>query len=385
MRNRFFQYIILFTVSLLPAFLAAQSVSNTIERMDAEMKSGVQSEEKTLWINGTDLTIEGMGWMEGVADYTRLPHKFESVVTSNVWSLSRHSSGISIRFLVSGTTFIEAKWTLTKNNYMAHMTPQATNGVDLYVKQNGKWVWAAIGKPNKDGLEQQTVVRKGFSADKTYECMLYLPLYTGVSSVALGFSEDANVTQAVKNKQKPLVFYGTSILHGCSASRAGMPFSSMLGRHFDMPVVNLGFSGNGLMENHFADILSEIPASVYIIDCLPNMARFSKDEITERTLTLVRKLRQFAPSVPIILVEDRTHTTANLTDVTVENLRRVGQKTAYDVLKTEMENIFYVEGNILLGDDTEATVDGSHPSDLGMYRYFTALIPAVEEALKISK
>ena len=33
-----------------------------------------------------------------------------------------------------------------------------------------------------------------------------------------------------------------------------------------------------------------------------------------------------------------------------------------------MEDLHYLEGEGLLGDDGEATVDGSHPTDLGMLR-----------------
>ena len=41
---------------------------------------------------------------------------------------------------------------------------------------------------------------------------------------------------------KPILFYGTSITHGASASRAGMTHVAQLGRLFDREVINLGFS-----------------------------------------------------------------------------------------------------------------------------------------------
>jgi hypothetical protein len=258
------------------------------------------------------------------------------------------------------------------------MTAQAVNGLDLYVKMNGQWVWTGVGKPTKDGVKQMTAIKSGFSKTRTYECMLYLPLYSGVSDVEIGFSPESTVAAAAPNPKKPLIIYGTSIVHGCSASRAGMPFPSMLGRHFDVPVINLGFSGNGLIEDHFGDILGEIDASVYIIDCLPNMASFTPKEITERTMALVRKLHRIRPSTPIVLVEDRTYAYAELVAPAV-NERRPALKTAYNTLTGEMKNLYYVEGAKLLGDDTEATVDGSHPSDLGMYRYFVALVPVLSK------
>ncbi len=366
----------------------AQEVNKTekaptsLEKMDAEL--GTQKNDndaKTQWIDGLTLGISDAGWDSGIDHYTRLPDKFKSTVTSNVWRLSRCSAGITIRFNVKGTSFIDAKWTLRDNVYMAHMTPVAINGLDLYVRLNGKWQWAAIGKPDRNGLEQHAMLKKGFLPERTYECILYLPLYSGITNLQLGFSPNAQVVSQ-KSTKKPIVFYGTSILHGCSASRPGMAFASMLGRYFDNPVDNLGFSGNGLMENHFVKILAEIDAAVYVIDCLPNMSRFKKEEIYNRTMYMVKELRKLKPETPIVLVEDRSYTHPNLTGKPVVNQRREGMMQAYKELKKDYKKLFYVKGDILLGTDNEACVDGSHPTDLGMMRYFEALKPTIGKALK---
>ncbi len=357
----------------------------SLERMDAELATQkAEDDANTQWIDALTLGISDAGWSTGIDPYTRLPEKFESTVTPNVWRLSRNSAGLTIRFTVKGTSFIDAKWTLRDNVYMAHMTPVAINGLDLYVRLNGQWKWTGIGKPDRSGKEQHAMLKKGFLPERTYECILYLPLYSGITKLELGFSPQAQVSAQPTNR-KPIVFYGTSILHGCSASRPGMAFASMLGRHFDNPVVNLGFSGNGLMENHFVNILAEIDAAVYVIDCLPNMGRLSKEEIRQRTLYMVKELRKKKPNVPIVLVEDRSYTHPNLTGKPVTNPRREGMKAAYDEMKKDYKSLYYVEGNALLGTDDEACVDGSHPTDLGMMRYFDALKPTIGMALKASK
>lgn len=352
-----------------------------LEAMDRELAKPAAQKKDIKWIDAKTLTIEGMGWNKGIADYTRLADKAETEVTPKVWSLSRHSAGITVRFKVKGTTALSARWKLTKNNFMAHMTPQATNGLDLYVKINGKWAWTAVGKASKDGLDQETLLKAGFMTGREYECMLYLPLYTGITALEIGASSGAVVSPADVNPAKPFVFYGTSILHGCSASRSGMTFAAMLGRKFERPAINLGFSGNGQMDLAFGGILGEVDAAIYFIDCLPNMGSFSTEVVRDRTLALVRKLRAVRPKTPIVLVEDRTHAYANLGDTPVINRRRPGLKAAYDILSKESSQIYYVEGDQLLGDDNEATVDGSHPSDLGMYRYFMALSPVTSKIL----
>ena len=264
---------------------------------------------------------------------------------------------------------------------MAHMTPVGINGLDLYVRLNGKWQWAGIGKPNSKDLEQHAVLKKGFLESRTYECIVYLPLYSGITNLELGFSPSAKIISQ-KSTQRPLVFYGTSILHGCSASRPGMAFSSILGRYFDRSVINLGFSGNGLMENHFVKILADIDAAVYVLDCLPNMTRMKKEDIYNRTMYMVTELRKLKPNTPIVLVEDRSYTHPNLTGKPVVYDRREAMKQAYKELRKKYKYLYYVNGAILLGTDNEACIDGSHPTDLGMMRYFEALKPTLNKALK---
>ncbi|HVN78895.1 MAG TPA: SGNH/GDSL hydrolase family protein [Terriglobia bacterium] len=46
--------------------------------------------------------------------------------------------------------------------------------------------------------------------------------------------------------------------------------------------------------------------------------------------------------------------------------------------------MFYLQGDRLLGQDGEATVDGTHPTDLGFLRMADAMEPTLREALKAS-
>jgi lysophospholipase L1-like esterase len=212
--------------------------------------------------------------------------------------------------------------------------------------------------------------------------MIYLPLYNGVESLEIGVPEGASFQPIAPRSQKPIVYYGTSIAHGACASRPGMSFSAILGRWFDRPVLNLGFSGNGRMEAEVADLLAELDPCVFVIDCLPNM---EANAIAERTEPLVQRLRKSHPETPIVLVEDRTY--ANTPFLPARRKRhdtsRAAYRAAYERLVAGgVKNLHYVEGETLLGDDGEATTDGSHPSDLGMMRMAEALTPVLKTVLE---
>ena len=61
---------------------------------------------------------------------------------------------------------------------------------------------------------------------------------------------------------------------------------------------------------------------------------------------------------------------------------RVEFKKAYEKLIAEgMTGLSYVEGEQLLGNDSEATADGSHPSDLGFWRQAEVLEPVIRKAI----
>lgn len=333
-----------------------------------------QEESGVLWFDAKLLTVEGQGWTGDAlkAPFDRLPAKAEGKVRDAVWGLSRDSAGICVRF-ASDSPVIHCRWTLTKANLaMPHMAATGVSGVDLYVKTEGGWRWLASGRPT---LPTNTAALVSGLPKQAREYCLYLPLYNGVSSVEVGIAKDATLSPLPRDakRSKPIIFWGTSITQGGCASRTGMVHTSILGRKLDLPVINLGFSGNGKMEPEVAELIAEIDAAVYVMDCLPNC---TAAEVTARTAPLVAILRKNHPSTPIVLVEDRTYSNAYLVASSRQrnDTSRAALRTEYDkLLKAGDKHLYYIEGETLLGADGEDTVDGSHPTDLGFLRQAEAM------------
>ena len=119
--------------------------------------------------------------------------------------------------------------------------------------------------------------------------------------------------------------------------------------------------------------MAELDASVYVIDCLPNM---DGTMVAKRTEPLVRILRKHHAKTPIVLVEGRTQSNAFLLPSTQKRQaqKRAALRKAYDNLTSSgVKELYYVHGEHLLGDDGDATVDGSHPTDLGFMRLADAM------------
>jgi lysophospholipase L1-like esterase len=323
--------------------------------------------------------VEGKGFDYTARYYDRLPARAEKTVREAVWNLSRHSAGMAARFETDATT-IHVRYDLFLARIaMSHMPATGVSGVDLYARDStGRDRWLNVARPEEMHVEAKLADGIDAPADGTRLYTAYLPLYNGVEKMEIGVPSGSKFHGVAPRSEKPILFYGTSIMHGACASRPGMSISALVGRRFDLPVINLGFSGNGRLEMEVAEFLVELDPAVYALDCLPNL---NGEQVAERTEPLVRRLRKARPDTPILMVEDRTNTSAWLRSSLRE--RHAGNREAFraayqNLQKAGVKGLHYLEGRHLLGNDNEAATDGSHPNDLGMVRY----ADAYEEALR---
>ncbi len=344
------------------------------------LETGMSAEptlEKFAWTDLQSLGVEGKGWTETANFYDRLPAAAQGRVPEAVWNLSHNSAGLCARF-VSAAPQLAVRWTLRSGSHMQHMADTGISGVDLYGRTpDGGWQYLGTGFPAGLG-KTPPVCEKLFSigGGKSREYLLYLPLYNGVVKVEVGVPEGGQIEPAPARsveKQKPIVFYGTSITQGGCASRPGTAWTAIVGRRLDWPLVNLGFSGSGKMEIELAEFLTQLDPAVYVICCLENVPY---DLMDERAEPFIRKLREARPQTPILLCEEAQFRGAGPTAKS-QKLRAV-----YEKLSPQDPNLHYLEGRNFLGADQEATVDGTHPTDLGMMRMAEVYAPALTALLK---
>ena len=356
------------------------SRSVSAEKLDPNL-AVPDADAKLLFYDIRQLGLEGRGWEETQSPFDRLPAKAEKIVPPAVWDLSHHSAGIFVRF-VTDSTSISARWKLRfPSLQMHHMPSTGMSSLDLYVRGTDQWRWAGIGIA-KEYPAASAAILSGIKPGRR-QFMLYLPLYNGVESVEIGIDKGAYLRKAPPQPDaRPIVFYGTSIVQGGCASRPGMAHPAILGRWLARPAINLGFSGNGKMEVELAELLGEIDASAYVLDCLPNM---NAELLKERFKPFMMKLRSLKPRTPIVLVENVTYQNAHLC---ADKMKRVVQSNK--MLRREFKSlpasvakkIRLVAGDTLYGNDWEATMDGAHASDLGFLRIAEALAPVLRPLLR---
>lgn len=337
------------------------------------------------WYDAANLPLYGKARQDTKELYERLPAEFEGRSRDAVWYLGRNSAGLYVRFS-SNASAIWLRWSAKFGNHMNHQTLTGTRGLDLYVlTDKGEWRFMASGRPTLDSKDcEQKVI--GAMEPKWREYMLYLPLYDGLTKLEIGVDREA-VLEAPKvdlpRSDKPIVMYGTSILQGGCANRPGMAHTSILSRRFNREVINLGFSGNALLDLEIAELMASVEdPAIYVFDYVPNAYDYLIREKGEQFFRIVRDAH---PDVPILFLEDPYfgHYEYDAGIKAEVDKKNAAQWELFCKLKKQGEkNIWYLKSDDMVGHDNEAFVDGIHFTDLGMMRYADWLAPHIRKHMK---
>jgi len=318
-------------------------------------------------------------------NFYRLPADLQSSVRPPVWSLGTNSAGLYIDFHTSAKE-ISVRYKVRGSLNMPHMPTTGVSGLDLYAydTQSKGWKWAH-GKYAFGDTSSFKFSKIGNNGSRSYR--LYLPLYNTVDWLQIGVDNGQEI-QFVHDKEKPIVVYGTSIAQGACATRPGLAWTNILGRHLGLPIINLGFSGNGRLEQPILSLINQVDARIFVLDCIPNLTindNLSEKQLDSLLTNAVTFLRKQHPQTPIILTEH----SAGFND----NIMNGGSATEYTastrVLRTFVERMkrekvqqLYVLTNGDIAMDLESTVDYAHPNDLGMMKIAVAYERLIKKILQ---
>ena len=315
------------------------------------------------YYDGNKFLVEGIIQVSEKREnvYDRLPMFYKNTLRKELWDLSKNSSGISIKFMTN-STYISVKWSLLSNMSMNHMPNTGIKGVDLYSKSGKVWEYANTGVPKNINNEQ--VLLKN-SKKKIREYLLYLPLYESTKVIQIGIDNNSEI-KSKKIKRNPIVFYGTSLTQGGCASRPGLSYTNIISRKLNEECVNLGFSGNGHLDQSIAKVLSSIRPKLFVIECMVNL---DIDMITNKTIKFVKTIREKNLTTPIVFIE-QCLSKNNLNEEFKKDVIKKNKELFKQFQKLEKENIkniYLIKDNNIL--NSESTVDGVHLNDLGSFRY----------------
>ena len=287
-----------------------------------------------------------------------------------VWDLSLQSAGLSIAFR-SNAPEIKIRYVVKGALSMPHMPATGVSGIDLYATDNngqerwcvGRYVMQDTITYDFSGLSYAAKTGKGF------EYQLFLPLYNSVSWLEIGVPENTSFRfLPVSQEKTPGYLRNFHCTRGlCLPS--GMAWGNILNRKSEHPS-SIWDSPAMANSSELFDLLSEIDAKLFIIDCMPNLPGKSAEVIYDRTLKGVKKLRETSKA-PILLVEHDGYAN-DVTSEKAEESYRVANtelRKAYNTLQEEQIPDIYYLTKEEIGIPADSMVDGVHSTDLGMQQY----------------
>lgn len=326
------------------------------------------------YVNAQDLLLQGRGATVPTVGYGRIDSNLLAEIPKHVADLSKNTAGLQVDF-VTNSTRIAFKWTLQHYGVLPNMTPIAKNGLDLYAIRDGHWQFVASAAATGDSSEKIAVQHLD---GITRHYRVYLPLYSSLTDLSVGIDSGATIGSPKTQTRPKIVIYGTSITQGAAASRPGLAYPAILSRALNATVYNMGFSGSGKMEPKMAEVIGHMNADLYILDCVPNM---TAELISQRVIPFVHLLRKIKPGVPILFLESPVRETSfwdQKIKISMAAQNRAIHEAFSALQKQGVGNIYYQDSKGFTGQDHEATIDGTHLTDVG----FSRLVPIVEKRVQ---
>ena len=159
-----------------------------------------------------------------------------------------------------------------------------------------------------------------------------------------------------------------------------MSYPMQIGRNTGLCFCSIACSGNCKLQPYFADYLGDVKdADAMVFDAFSNP---DAKMIEERLIPFIERILAKLPSTPLIFVQTIYRESGNFdlrSRKIEEDKRDMARRQMAEAMK-RFDNVYFVDKADLTGTDHVTSADGTHPSDLGYWRWAQNLQP---ELLKV--
>lgn len=264
----------------------------------------------------------------------------------------------------------------------SHLTLISTAGFDMYI--DGDF-----------GSRYVQEFRMPYKMTDTYEQILWLnseemrsytinfPVHSVVESLEIGLAPNAIVKEAAPYRDiKPVIFYGSSIVHGTAASRPGTIYPAIISRELNVDFRNIGFSGNAKGEPVLAEYLATLPMSVFVCDYDHNSP--SLDHLQETHHRFYEIIRKKNPDVPYIMITRPNYWTMIRYQEHVLQRRDIIMSSYLKARANGDKNVYFIDGMSfnIAHNQYDMTVDDVHPNDARFMRMADGIGTVIRHVLE---
>lgn len=311
--------------------------------------------------------------------YRRVPVEVAKNTSAAVEHLGAMTAGARVRFKTdSDYLIIQANITYAETSCQPQSSMLAKYGFNFYVKEGGIQKFGGVFytyQGSSTGFAEGRVrLKPGMK-----EITLYLPLFAKIDRLYIALREGSELLPPDDYRyKKPVVFYGSSIVHGVGSPAASASYPAVISRMLDCDFINLGFAGAARAEDAMIDYISKLDMSVLVYDYDHNAPTF---EYLEKThYAAYKRIRAANPDLPIIFASKVDYAP----DIAGNEARRRLIRENYNRALSEGDkNVRFVDGSEIFPHELreECTADTCHPNGMGYFYMAKAIGEKVKEFL----
>lgn len=315
------------------------------------------------YVPATDFVITGKLFPDTPNPYHRVDTVRFKGFTPNENKQVRQASGLAVVFRTDSPA-ISLKARTGRMEHPSNTMGNAARGFDLYIRKDGKWLWAAAGGAMSEDKQDNPYTIINHLDGSMHECLLYLPLMSELYSLDIGVASDATIEAVPNPFRHRVAIFGSSFTHGVSCSRSGMTYPAQFTRNTGIQLLSLGCSGNCKLQDYFADVLAAADADAFVFDAFSNPSR---KMMRERLFPFIEKVQAAHPGKPLIfqrtIYRERRNFNMNEEEREADRMRLADSLMA--VACKRYKDVYYITSTNATARNHESTVDGVHPDSYG--------------------
>ncbi len=300
--------------------------------------------------------------------FCRIPKEVADQANASVQRQYDMTPGVRVRFRTN-SDYIVVHADLKKEERVGTMALIATASFEMYFVKNGKHVFKGVFVPSQ-GEGKSYVECRLKDTDEMKDIILYFPICSAPENVYVGLREGSELLEGGSyTHETPVVFYGSSIVHGIGASRPGMNYPAQVSRMLDTDIRNVGFGGGALAEPAVMDYIASIPMSAFVYDYDHNAP--TAEYLEQTHYAGYKRFRKKQPTTPVIMASKPDYDLVSPTsNEEINAKRREIIRQSYLRAKAQGDdNVYFIDGASFYPADFrgECTSDGCHPNDYGYH------------------
>lgn len=352
---------------LVAAAISLQAIAPEAAAQDA-------AKTKFVYTDGTELTLVGR-IAEGVPNiYHRIDvAKYDGLSEKDV-RLLKCPTGLALAFKTNSPE-IRVCATVAEGTDISPDRGRA--GFDLYIRQDGKWLWAHVAQMRSSG-KAFTLIQDMDGTE--HECLMYLPISTSLETVSVGVAEGSTISALpYPFGGGRILVYGSSFTQGSGTTRPGQTYCGVIQRRTGLDILNAGMGGDCFMQPAVVAALNDASFDAFVIDAFSNG---SPSTMKRNMFAFIETIQASHPGVPIIFQRTiyRERRNFNTKTEASETAKRECADSLLEIALKKYKDVYVIDPNATDADH-DTSVDGTHPSEYGYHLWADSIIPQLRPIL----